>query len=253
MAELTPFDVRDRDVTHVIIELFGGDNNLNNFVTEDLQEMASGNRGSFSVLALADYARRGGVVIELSPRAGNRVVISTGTKTLQEQLFNKDVPFLEREAGVGKLRVCYMKGRNNYLCRQKLYDVADKPVLTGLEQIDHFRIIQEWEKSTVNGDRAELAALPEASTLWPRLDARADACTGQKCKQFDRCFITEMRRRAAESGVVGPRPRLSCSFSRLLRKPMTWLLRVIWNVPFNVYGFVSFERSMRSEPSVYLY
>jgi ATP-dependent DNA helicase DinG len=135
-------------------------------------------------------------------RAGKRVVISTGTKTLQEQLFNKDVPFLEREAGVGKLRVCYMKGRNNYLCRQKLYDVADQPVLSGLEQIDHFRIIQEWEKGTVNGDRAELASLPESSALWPRLDARADACTGQKCKQFERCFITEMHRRAAESDII---------------------------------------------------
>ncbi|MGH9509623.1 MAG: ATP-dependent DNA helicase [Terriglobales bacterium] len=135
-------------------------------------------------------------------RAGKRVVISTGTKTLQEQLFHKDVPFLEREAGVGKLRVCYMKGRNNYLCRQKLYDVAEKPVLTGLEQIDHFRIIQEWEKTTANGDRAELASLPEASALWPRLDARADACTGQKCRQYDRCFITEMRRRAAQSDII---------------------------------------------------
>lgn len=135
-------------------------------------------------------------------RAGKRVVISTGTKTLQEQLFHKDVPFLEREAGLGKLRVCYMKGRNNYLCRQKLYDVKDRPVLTGLEQIDHLRVILEWEKTTAHGDRAELAALPESSALWPRLDARADACTGQKCQQFDRCFITEMRRRAAESDII---------------------------------------------------
>ncbi len=135
-------------------------------------------------------------------RAGRRVVISTGTKTLQEQLFSKDVPFLEREAGLGKLRVCYMKGRNNYLCRQKLYDVKDRPVLTGLEQIDHFRVIVEWEKRTVHGDRAELAGLPESSALWPRLDARAEACTGPKCQQFDRCFITEMRRRAAESDII---------------------------------------------------
>ncbi len=135
-------------------------------------------------------------------RAGKRVVISTGTKTLQEQLFHKDVPFLEREAGLGKLRVCYMKGRNNYLCRQKLYDVKDRPVLTGLEQMDHLRVILEWEKTTAYGDRAELAALPESSALWPRLDARSEACTGQKCQQFDRCFITEMRRRAAESDII---------------------------------------------------
>src|SRR3954466_9751788 len=65
-------------------------------------------------------------------RSGKRVVISTGTKNLQEQLFFKDVPFLEQALGT-KLRVTYMKGRNNYLCRQKLYDLTDQPVLTGLE------------------------------------------------------------------------------------------------------------------------
>jgi ATP-dependent DNA helicase DinG len=138
-------------------------------------------------------------------RAGKRVIISTGTKTLQEQLFYKDVPFLEWALypnGEGKLKVCYMKGRANYLCRQKLYDLKDQPVLSGLEEIDHFALIADWEQRTATGDRAELAGIPESSLLWPKLDARADACTGQKCKQFDRCFVTEMRRRAVESDIV---------------------------------------------------
>jgi hypothetical protein len=78
MTELKPFAIQDHDATHVIIEIFGGDNNLSHFVTEDMQEMASGNRGSFSVLALADYADRGGVVVELSPRVGNRVIEDLG-------------------------------------------------------------------------------------------------------------------------------------------------------------------------------
>src|SRR5438105_10721276 len=67
-------------------------------------------------------------------RAGQRVIISTGTKNLQEQLFYKDVPFLERALfdERGKLNVCYMKGRNNYLCRQKLYDLTEQPILNGL-------------------------------------------------------------------------------------------------------------------------
>jgi hypothetical protein len=73
-----PYPVRDREVTHAIIEIFGGDNNLNDFVVEDMQEMAAGNRGPFAVLALADYADRGGVVVELSPRAGNRVLEELG-------------------------------------------------------------------------------------------------------------------------------------------------------------------------------
>ncbi len=155
-------------------------------------------------------------------RSGKRVIISTGTKNLQEQLFFKDVPFLERalfpESVEGRaslrlrsgqaspvqprLSVCYMKGRNNYLCRKKLYDLTDQPVLSGLEEIEQFRAIAAWEQTTQTGDRAELAELPEASVLWHKLDARADTCLGQKCKEYDRCFITEMRRRAAESDIV---------------------------------------------------
>jgi ATP-dependent DNA helicase DinG len=138
-------------------------------------------------------------------RSGKRVTISTGTKTLQEQLFKKDIPFLERALfpnGNGNLRVCYMKGRNNYLCRQKLYDVSAQPVLSGLDEVEHLRMILEWEKSTDNGDRAELVSMPEDSSLWRRIDARSELCTGQKCKQFERCFITEMHRRAAESDII---------------------------------------------------
>lgn len=133
-------------------------------------------------------------------RSGRRVIISTGTKNLQEQLFFKDIPFLERY--LGKLRVCYMKGRNNYLCRQKLYDLTSMPVLNGLEEIEHYRQIAEWERTTESGDKAELRGLPEGSQLWPRLDARAERCTGQKCPQWQRCFITEMRRRAMESDII---------------------------------------------------
>ena len=138
-------------------------------------------------------------------RSGKRVIISTGTKNLQEQIFSRDVPFLERALypdGRGKLSVCYMKGRNNYLCRKKLYDLTDQPVLSGLDEIEHYRAIAAWEKTTQTGDRAELAELPEASALWHKLDASTDTCLGQKCKEWERCFITEMRRRAAESDIV---------------------------------------------------
>ncbi|HEY6370832.1 MAG TPA: ATP-dependent DNA helicase [Candidatus Sulfotelmatobacter sp.] len=138
-------------------------------------------------------------------RSGKRVIISTGTKNLQEQLFYKDVPFLQQALygdTSGRLSVCYMKGRNNYLCRKKLYDLTDQPVLSGLEEIEQYRAIAAWEKTTGTGDRAELAELPEASLLWHKLDARADACIGQKCSEFERCFITEMRRKAMESDII---------------------------------------------------
>jgi len=138
-------------------------------------------------------------------RSGKRVIISTGTKNLQEQLFHKDVPFLEQALfpnGEGKINVCYMKGRNNYLCRKKLYDLTGQPVLSGLEEIEQYRAIAAWEKTTQTGDRAELAELPEASALWHKIDARSDTCLGQKCSAWDKCFITEMHRRAIESDII---------------------------------------------------
>jgi ATP-dependent DNA helicase DinG len=138
-------------------------------------------------------------------RSGKRVIISTGTKNLQEQLFHKDVPFLEQALfpeGNRKLSVCYMKGRNNYLCRKKLYDLTGQPVLNGLDEIEQYRAIAAWEENTASGDRSELASLPEASALWHKLDARADTCLGQKCSAWEKCFITEMHRRAMESDII---------------------------------------------------
>ena len=132
--------------------------------------------------------------------SGRRVVVSTGTKNLQEQLFFKDIPFLEKH--LGPLRACYMKGRGNYACRQKIYDAEKEPVLEGLEEVADFQIIREWEKSTETGDRAEIRTLPEASTAWAKIDARSDRCTGQKCKQFERCFITRMHQKAQESDLI---------------------------------------------------
>lgn len=131
---------------------------------------------------------------------GHRVIVSTGTKNLQEQLFFKDVPFLE--SMLGPLRVCYMKGRANYLCRHKLFALRSQPILSGLEEIAQYQAIAEWEKTTETGDRVEIDDLPEASALWSKLDARSEACLGQSCPDYGRCFITEMRRRAAESDVV---------------------------------------------------
>jgi len=133
-------------------------------------------------------------------RTGRRVIISTGTKALQDQLYFRDIPFLE--SLLGPLRVCYMKGRANYLCRHKLVTLTTHPILSGLEEIDQFHQISEWEKRTETGDRAELEELPEVSALWSRLDARSEACLGSTCPDYQRCFVTEMRRKAQESDIV---------------------------------------------------
>jgi ATP-dependent DNA helicase DinG len=133
--------------------------------------------------------------------SGKRVVVSTGTKNLQEQLYYKDIPFLQKHFRQ-RIRACYMKGRANYLCRQKLYDAEREPILSGLEEISDFEIIRDWEKRTETGDRAEITTLPENSSAWAKLDARRELCAGQKCPQFERCFITLMHQRALESDLI---------------------------------------------------
>ncbi|HTM48802.1 MAG TPA: ATP-dependent DNA helicase [Bryobacteraceae bacterium] len=133
--------------------------------------------------------------------SGRRIVVSTGTKNLQEQLFFKDIPFLQQHFE-RPLQVCYMKGRGNYACRQKIYDAEREPILTGLEETADFQIIREWEKTTEFGDRAEIRTLPEQSQAWGKLDARRDLCSGQKCEQFGRCFVTLMHQRAQESDII---------------------------------------------------
>jgi len=133
--------------------------------------------------------------------SGKRVVVSTGTKNLQEQLFYKDIPFLQQHFD-RPLQVCYMKGRANFACRQKIYDADREPILNGLEEIADFQVIREWEKTTATGDRSEIKTLPEQSSAWQKIDARRDLCTGQKCQQFERCFLTEMHRRAHESDII---------------------------------------------------
>jgi ATP-dependent DNA helicase DinG len=133
--------------------------------------------------------------------SGKRVVVSTGTKNLQEQLFFKDVPFLQKHFA-RPLKVCYMKGRNNYACRQKIYDAEKEPILAGLEEVADFEIIRAWENQTETGDRAEIRSLPESSSAWGKVDARRELCTGQKCEQFERCFLTLMHQRAADSDII---------------------------------------------------
>jgi ATP-dependent DNA helicase DinG len=135
-----------------------------------------------------------------SLRTGQRVIVSTGTKALQDQLFFRDIPFLETL--LGPLRVCYMKGRANYLCRHKLVTLRSQPILSGLEEIDQYRQISEWEQVTETGDRAEIDGLPESSALWNKLDARTEACLGSTCPDYRRCFVTEMRRKALESDII---------------------------------------------------
>src|SRR6184192_3546589 len=133
--------------------------------------------------------------------SGARVVISTGTKNLQEQLMDKDIPFLQ-EILPAKFRAAVMKGRNNYACLHRIKRAETTPILEGLDQIDQFDEVFRWVDKTETGDRAELSNLPENLPFWRHIDARSDTCLGQKCPDFEPCFVTRMRQRALDADIV---------------------------------------------------
>src|SRR5213595_3561922 len=132
---------------------------------------------------------------------GGRVVISTGTKNLQEQLMEKDIPFLQRVLPKS-FDAAYMKGRNNYVCLHRLGRAESSPVLEGLDEVDYFDEVGHWARTSQTGDRAELSNLPESLSFWRHIDARSETCLGQKCTDFDPCFITRMRERALDADIV---------------------------------------------------
>lgn len=133
--------------------------------------------------------------------SGRRVVVSTATKSLQEQLYQKDVPFLQKHFAP-QWKVAVMKGRSNFLCLAKMHAMGNQPLLKGMEEVDAFRQIRDWARLTETGDRAELTFLPDDSELWSRIDARRDTCTGKKCPQFEQCFLTAMQNRAKEADLI---------------------------------------------------
>jgi ATP-dependent DNA helicase DinG len=141
--------------------------------------------------------------------SGERVLISTGTKNLQEQIFFKDIPALREALGITFTATC-MKGRANYLCLHRLdqlVDAAPSPAGSGV----FLPMIHEWSARTDTGDRAELDDLPEDLAFWNDVSAAADTCLGAECPRYDDCFVTRMRQRAAASDLVIVNHHLLCA------------------------------------------
>ena len=132
---------------------------------------------------------------------GRRVIVSTGTKNLQEQLFYKDLPFLQSVLP-RKFKATYLKGRSNYVCLNRLKRAESSPVLEGLDEVNYFELVNNWAYGSQTGDRAELTELPEKVSFWRHIDARSEICIGQKCPSFDPCFITKARQNALESDII---------------------------------------------------
>lgn len=171
-------------------------------------------------LAIADTLSNGGVLLaEAGTGTGKtlaylvpailsrqRVLISTGTKNLQEQIYFKDLPVLREALGV-PFKATYMKGRANYLCLHRLDQLRASPAAPH----DFVSMVDEWIRVTETGDRAELQDLPEDSATWHDVSATADTCLGSDCPQYQECYVTRMRQRAAESDLVIVNHHLLCA------------------------------------------
>ena len=139
-----------------------------------------------------------------------RVLVSTGTKNLQEQIYFKDIPVLQKSLGVN-FTATYMKGRANYLCLHRFEAFRDSPAFRTRDDTHYVNLIEEWRKDTDTGDRAEIEDLPEDVHFWTEIAASAENCIGADCPQFDECFVTRMRQRAAESDLVIVNHHLLCA------------------------------------------
>jgi ATP-dependent DNA helicase DinG len=130
-----------------------------------------------------------------------KVVISTATKNLQEQLYHKDIPLLQKILPF-KFRVAYMKGRNNYLCLYRFERFKSQPTFQFPAEILHFENICHWVHNTTTGDRSELEDIPDDYTAWGEICSDANICLGQKCSYFKECFLTLLKQKAQKADII---------------------------------------------------
>ena len=140
----------------------------------------------------------------------HRVLVSTGTKQLQDQIYYKDLPAL-REALRIAFTATYMKGRSNYLCLHRFDDYKSGATLLPTGSEAFLDTIAEWARETDTGDRSEIEDLPDDLPFWGDISATSDNCIGSDCPQHQECFITRMRQRAAESDLVIVNHHLLCA------------------------------------------
>ena len=130
-----------------------------------------------------------------------KTIISTGTKTLQDQLLDQDIPFLKKHIPQPFRAVC-MKGRANYLCLYRFHRSIEQPELLPDDGKSLSKRLIDWAQQTTRGDRAEIHWLPDDFAGWEPMNARGDRCLGQKCPTFEQCFLTNLRQQAASADIV---------------------------------------------------
>lgn len=133
--------------------------------------------------------------------SGGKVIISTGTKTLQDQLFNRDLPAV-RDALKVPVTVAMLKGRANYVCHFHLQRAMSEGKFYSREDAAYVHKIQAFAENSATGDKSELTSVPESATIWPAVTSTRDNCSGQECAFYKECFVMEARKRAMAADVV---------------------------------------------------
>ncbi|MBY0270685.1 MAG: ATP-dependent DNA helicase [Burkholderiales bacterium] len=133
--------------------------------------------------------------------SGGKVIISTGTKTLQDQLFGRDIPTV-RDALKVPVTVALLKGRANYVCHHHLERAKNDGHLPTRDDVMHLARIESFARITTTGDRADLSEVPENAGVWPLVTSTRDNCLGSQCTHYDKCFVMKARKQALEADVV---------------------------------------------------
>jgi len=133
--------------------------------------------------------------------AGGRVIVSTGTKTLQDQLYHRDLPRVREALGVS-IDLALLKGRANYVCLHHLDVAATQGTFAAREDAAHLQKIRRFANVTMTGDRSECSDVPETSAAWAQATSTRENCLGSACRHYQDCFVMKARKRASEADVI---------------------------------------------------
>jgi len=133
--------------------------------------------------------------------SGGKIIISTATKNLQDQLFTKDIPMI-RDALKVPVSLAMLKGRSNYLCHLRLENAMIEGAFMTKEDVTHLHLVNQHAKHSIDGDRAELDTIPESSSIWPQVTSTKENCLGQECSFYKECFVMSARKKALAADVT---------------------------------------------------
>ena len=142
--------------------------------------------------------------------SGLKVIVSTGTKNLQDQLFHRDLPMVRKSLS-SPVATALLKGRANYLCIHRLDATLVEDLRLSKEQLQHLQLIRDWSRETRSGDIAEMSEISEDADIWPIVTSTTDNCLGAECDAYSQCHLVEARRRAQEADLVVVNHHLLCA------------------------------------------